>query len=71
MYTDEDFLQSYLTGSDLAPMMKQEDFQVAMIRLMEIGLIEMEEREGVRYYRPTNLLIQMKDHLNSDPKQQN
>lgn len=70
MYTDEDFLQSYLTGTDAMPM-KQEEFQVAMIRLIDMGLIEMEEKEGVRYYRPTNLLIQMKNHYNSDPKVQN
>lgn len=69
MLTENDLLQSYFTEKDIQGMTHNE-FQVAMIGLIEGGLIEMEIKNGVRYYKPTQLLIQAKSHEDSDPKQQ-
>lgn len=70
MFNEETFLQDYFTEKDIKGMTHAE-FQVAMIGLIEKGLIEMEIVNGVKYYRPTLLLKQMKGHHNSNPKQQN
>lgn len=72
MSKEDQFLQSYLTGQyNSMPHMTQEEFTIAMIGLMEKGLMEVVEKDGSRFYRPTFLLQQMKKQFNSNPKTQN
>jgi DNA-binding transcriptional ArsR family regulator len=70
MSKEEEFLQAYFTNQ-YAPTMTQEQFQMAMISLVEKGLMEVVEQGGNRLYRPTTLLKQIKSHYNSNPKNQN
>ena len=70
MFTEEDFIQSYFTEQDITGMTHAE-FQVAMIGLIEKGLMEEVEMDGKKMYRPTHLLRKMKKHINSNPKNQN
>lgn len=70
MFTEEDFIQSYFTEQDIKGMSHAE-FQVAMIGLIEKGLMEAVEMDGKMMYRPTPLLRKMKKHVNSNPKNQN
>lgn len=70
MFKEEDLLQSYFTEQDIKGM-THEEFQIAMIGLIEKGLMEMVEKNGVRFYRPTALLRVMKGHFKSNPKTQN
>lgn len=70
MSKEDQFLMSYLTGQ-YAPRMTQEEFTITMIGLMEKGLMEMVEKDGTRFYRPTTLLQQMKNQYNSNPKTKN
>lgn len=70
MSKEEQFLQAYFTNQ-YAPTMTQEEFQMAMISLVEKGLMEVVEQNGSRFYRPTAILRQMKSHYNSNPKNQN
>lgn len=67
---EEDLLKSYFTEQDIKGL-TQTEFQVAMIGLIEKGLMEMIEKDGMRFYRPTPLARKMKSHLNSNPKTQN
>jgi predicted transcriptional regulator with HTH domain len=67
---EEDLLKSYFTEQDIKGM-TAEEFQVAMIGLIEKGLMEMIEKDGMKFYRPTPLARKMKSHLNSNPKTQN
>lgn len=67
---EEDLLKSYFTEQDITGL-SQAEFQVAMIGLIEKGLMEMIEKDGMRFYRPTPLARKMKSHLNSNPKTQN
>jgi predicted transcriptional regulator with HTH domain len=43
---------------------------MAMLGLIEKGLMEMIEKDGTKFYRPTPLARKMKSHLNSNPKTQ-
>jgi hypothetical protein len=70
MFKEEDLLQSYFTEKDIKGM-THEEFQIAMIGLVEKGLMEMVEKDETRFYRPTELLRKMKNHFNSNPKTQN
>jgi predicted transcriptional regulator with HTH domain len=70
MFTEEDFIKSYFTESDITGMTHSE-FQVAMIGLIEKGLMEEVEVNGKKMYRPTPLLRKMKTHSHSNPKDQN
>jgi predicted transcriptional regulator with HTH domain len=67
---EEDLLKSYFTEQDV-PGMTHDQFEIAMIGLIEKGLMEMIEHNGMRLYRPTLLAQKMKSHLNSDLKSQN
>jgi len=67
---EEDLLTSYFTEQDIKGMTASE-FQVAMLGLIEKGLMEMIEKDGMKFYRPTPLARKMKSHLNSNPKTQN
>ena len=67
---EEDLLKSYFTEQDIKGMTASE-FQVAMLGLIEKGLMEMIEKDGMKFYRPTPLARKMKSHLNSNPKTQN
>lgn len=67
---EEDLLKSYFTEQDIKGL-TQTEFQVAMIGLIEKGLMEMIEKDGMKFYRPTPLAKKMKTHLNSNPKSQN
>ena len=70
MFTEEDFIRSYFTEQDITGM-THEDFKVAMIGLIEKGLMEEIEVDGKPMYRPTPLLRKMKTHSHSIPKNQN
>jgi predicted transcriptional regulator with HTH domain len=70
MYTEEDFLKNYFEEKDIKGL-TQVEFQVAMIGLIEKGLMEEVEMNGKKLYRPTALARKMKSHLNSNPKTQN
>lgn len=70
MSKEEQFLQAYFSNQ-YAPIMTPEEFQMAMISLVEKGLMEVIEKDGNRLYRPTPILRQMKSHFNSNPKNQN
>lgn len=67
--TEEDLLESYFTEKDI-PGVSAQEFQTAVLGLIEKGLIEMVEADGVKVYRPTHLLRKIKTHLNSDPSTQ-
>lgn len=66
---EEDLLKSYFTEQDIKGL-TQTEFQVAMLGLIEKGLMEMIEQDGTKFYRPTPLARKMKSHLNSNPKTQ-
>lgn len=70
MIKEEDLLQSYFSEQDITGM-THEDFQVAMLGLIEKGLMEMVEKDGIKFYRPTPILRKMKSHFNSAPKSRN
>ncbi len=70
MLKEEDLIQSYFTEQDI-PGATQEEFQMAVMGLVEKGLMEVVEKDGNRFYRPTALLRKMKSHHNSNPKTQN
>ncbi len=70
MLKEEDLLQSYFTEQDITGL-TQEEFKIAMLGLIEKGLMEVVEKDGNRFYRPTALLRKMKSHFNSNPKTQN
>lgn len=67
---EEELLQSYFTEKDITGITAAE-FQVAMVGLIEKGLMEMIEQNGMKFYRPTPLARKMKSHRNSSPKNQN
>jgi len=67
---EEDLLKSYFTEQDIHGL-TQTEFQLAMMGLIEKGLMEMIEKDGIQFYRPTPLARKMKSHLNSNPKNQN
>lgn len=67
---EEELLHSYFTEKDITGITAAE-FQVAMVGLIEKGLMEMIEQNGMKFYRPTPLARKMKSHLNSSPKNQN
>jgi predicted transcriptional regulator with HTH domain len=67
---EEELLKSYFTEQDIKGL-TIEEFQVAMLGLIEKGLMEMIEKDGMKFYRPTPLARKMKSHLNSNPKTQN
>jgi len=67
---EEDLLKSYFTEQDITGL-TQTEFQVAMLGLIEKGLMEMIEKDGMKFYRPTPLARKMKSHLNSNRKTQN
>lgn len=67
---EEDLLQSYFTEKDIVGM-TAEEFQMAMMGLIQKGLMEMIEQNGMKFYRPTPLARKMKSHLNSKPETQN
>lgn len=66
---EEELLQSYFMERDIKGI-SPEEFQVAVMGLIEQGLMEMTEVNGTKIYRPTALLRKIKTHLNSDPKMQ-
>ena len=70
MSKEDLIIQSYLTGQ-YTTHMTQEEFTIAMIGLIEKGLMEMVEKDGTRFYRPTMLLQEMKKQFNSNPKTKN
>jgi predicted transcriptional regulator with HTH domain len=70
MFTEDDILLSYFTEKDIKGV-SSDEFQIAMIGLVGQGLIEIEVRDGVRYYKPTLLLKQIKTHHYSKSKIQN
>lgn len=70
MTEEEDLLQNYLTDQDI-PGITAQEFQTAVLGLIEKGLMVMVEVNGVKLYRPTPLLRKIKTHLNSDPATQN
>jgi predicted transcriptional regulator with HTH domain len=67
---EEELLKSYFTEKDIQGITAAE-FQIAMVGLIEKGLMEMIEMDGTKFYRPTPLARKMKGHLNSNPKNQN
>jgi len=70
MDKEQDLLNSYFTEQDIESLTHAE-FQIAMIGLIEKGLMEMIEVQGKRMYRPTSILKKIKTHLHSDTKSQN
>jgi hypothetical protein len=70
MFTEDDILLNYFTEKDINGV-SSDEFQIAMIGLVERGLIETEVRDGIRYYRPTRLLKQIKTHCYSKYETQN
>lgn len=67
---EEELLQSYFMEKDIVGITAAE-FQAAMVGLIEKGLMEMIEQNGMKFYRPTPLARKMKSHINSNPKNQN
>lgn len=63
-------IQGYFTEVEI-PGMTHQEFQIAMIGLIEKGLMEMVEKDGVKYYRPTLLAHMISPHLDSNPKNKN
>lgn len=51
--------------------MSEEDFEQAITGLIDKGLIEVVEKDGVKSYRATTLLESLEDHFDSDPKARN
>lgn len=70
MFNEDDLLHSFFTEQDITGL-TPEEFQIAMTGLIEKGLMEMVERGGQKFYRPTLLARKIKTHLNSNPKNQN
>ena len=66
---EQTILQSYFQDQDV-PGVTVEELQVVMVSLIEQGLMEMIEVNGMKIYRPTRLLQKIKTHVNSDPKTQ-
>jgi hypothetical protein len=69
MLTEDDLLRSYFTEQDITGL-TPEEFQIAVAGLIEKGLMEVVERGGQKFYRPTLLAQKIKTHLNSNPKNQ-
>jgi len=68
---EKEILEAFFTETDINDI-TPEDFQLAMLRLIEQGLMELIENPGDRkLYRPTELLNQIKRHKNSKSKNQN
>jgi hypothetical protein len=70
MNLEDDLLQSYFTEKDIKGL-THEQFQIAMLGLIEKGLMEMKEVDGKRMYRPTHLARKIKTHLHSEEKDRN
>jgi hypothetical protein len=67
---EKDLLQSYFTEEDIEGL-TQNQFQIAMMGLIEQGLMEVKEVNGQKMYRATSLTRQIKTHLNSNEKDRN
>jgi predicted transcriptional regulator with HTH domain len=70
MFNEETFLTLYFTEQEMTGL-THEEFQVATMSLVETGLIVVEEKNGMKYYRPTPLLLEIKEHFDSDPATRN
>lgn len=66
---ESDVLNSYFQDTQISGM-NSDEFHTVMIGLIEKGLMEMSEINGIKIYRPTLLLKKIKTHFNSDPKTQ-
>lgn len=63
----EELLHSYFKETDIVGLTHGE-FQIAMIGLIDKGLMEMVEKNGMTFYRPTSLARTIKTHLHSPKK---
>ena len=70
METKEKLGGEYFTEDSMTDM-THEEFQGAAAGLIAKGLMEMVERDGVKYYRLSPLCMEMKDHFTSEPKDRN
>ena len=68
---EKEILEAFFTETDIQDI-TPEEFQMAMLKLIEQGLMELIEKPGnEKLYRPTLLLNKIKTHKNSQSKNQN